>query len=149
MENIRRHFETEGLSTTAINLLTKSVKTSTTKAYNCSWSQWSRWCEERESDPVLAPVSKVLTFLAEQFVGGKQYRTINVLRSAISSAHVYVNNKPIGQHPLVIRLMRGVSICRPPQPRYQHTWDVASVTGYLSRLEANSNYTSAACGAPV
>ena len=60
-----------------------------------------------------------------------------MLRSAISSAHVYVNNKPIGQHPLVIRLMRGVSICRPPQPRYQHTWDVALVTGYLSRLGAN------------
>ena len=87
MENTRRHFETQGLSTTGINLLTKSVKTSTTKAYNCSWSQWSRWCEERESDPVLAPVSKVLTFLAEQFAGGKQYRTINVLGSAISSAH--------------------------------------------------------------
>ena len=102
-----------------------------------SWSQWSRWCEERESDPVLAPVSKVLTFLAEQFAEGKQYRTINVLRSAISSAHVYVSNKPIGQYPLVIRLMKGVSICRPPQPRYQHTWDVALVTGYLSRLGAN------------
>ena len=41
MENIKRHFETAGLSTTAISLLTKSVKTSTTKAYNCSWSQWS------------------------------------------------------------------------------------------------------------
>ena len=38
MENIRRHLETEGLFTTAINLLTKSVETSTTKAYNCSWS---------------------------------------------------------------------------------------------------------------
>ena len=77
--------------------------------------------------------------MAEQFAEGKQYRTINVLRSAISSAHVYANNKPIGQHPLVIRLMRGVSICRPPQSRYQHTWDVALVTEYLSlsRLGAN------------
>ena len=130
VENIRRHFETAGLSTTAINLLTKSVKTSTTKAYNCSWSQWSSWCEKRESDPVLAPVSEVLTFLAEQFAEGKQYRTINVLRSAISSAHVHVDSKPIGQHPLVVRLMRGVSICRPPQPRYQHKWNVAMVTEY-------------------
>ena len=59
VENIRRHFETAGLSTTAINLLTKSVKTSTTKAYNCSWTQWSSWCEKRENDPVLAPVSEV------------------------------------------------------------------------------------------
>ena len=139
VENIRRHFETAGLSTTAINLLTKSVKTSTTKAYNCSWSQWSSWCEKRESDPVLAPVSEVLTFLAEQFAEGKQYRTINVRRSAISSAHVHVDSKPIGQHPLVVRLMRGVSICRPPQPRYQHTWNVAMVTEYLSRLGGNDN----------
>ena len=139
MENIRRHFETEGLSTTAIDLLTNSVKTSTTKTYNCSWSQWSSWCKERESDPVLRPVSEVLTFLAEQFSEGKQYRTINVLRSAISSAHMHVNNKPIGQHPLVIRLMKGVSISRPPQPRYQHTWNVVTVTEYLSRLGDNSN----------
>ena len=67
-------------------------------------------------DPVLAPVSEVLTFLAKQFAEGKQYRTINVLRFAISSAHVHVDSKPIGQHPLVVRLMRGVSICQPPLP---------------------------------
>ena len=42
------------------NLLTKSVKTSTTKACNCFWSQWSSWREKRESDPVLVPVSEVL-----------------------------------------------------------------------------------------
>jgi hypothetical protein len=138
VENIRQHYETAGLSSTAIDLLTNSVKTSTTKAYNCSWSQWSRWCEGRESDHVLDPVSEVLTFLAEQFEQGKLYRTINVLRSAISSAHVYVDNKPIGQHPLIIKLMKGVSISRPPQPRYQHTWNVATVTKYLSLLGENA-----------
>ncbi len=97
--NIRRQFETAGLSTTAVDLLSNSIKTSTTKAYNCSWTQWSRWCETRESDPVFGPVLEVLTFLAEQFSNGKQYRTINVLRSAISSAHVHVDNEPIGRIP--------------------------------------------------
>ena len=137
--NIRRQFETAGLSATAVDLLSNSVKTSTTKTYNCSWSQWSRWCEERESDPVCGPVSEVLTFLAEQFSNGKEYRTINVLRSAISSAHVHVDNKPVGQHPLVVRLMKGVSISRPPQPRYQHTWNVQTVTDYLVGLGENSD----------
>ena len=80
VDNIRRQFETAGLSATAIDLLTNSVKTSTTKTYNCSWTQWSSWCEKRRSDPILGPVSEVLTFLAEQFSEGKQYRTINVLR---------------------------------------------------------------------
>ena len=31
---------------------------------------------------------------------------------------------PIGQHPLVKQLFKGVYNSRPPQPRYTHTWDV-------------------------
>ena len=46
VENINRHFETAVLSTTAINLLSKSAKTLTTKVYNCSWFQWSNWCKK-------------------------------------------------------------------------------------------------------
>ena len=76
--------------------------------------------------------------LGEQFEHGNQYRTINVLRSAISSAHVHVDNKLIGQHLLIIKLMKGVSISRPPQPRYQHTWNVATVTKYLSLFGENA-----------
>ena len=142
VDNIRRQFETAGLSATAIDLLTNNVKTSTTKTYNCSWTQWSSWCEKRKSDPILGPVSEVLTFLAEQFSEGKQYRTINVLRSAISSAHAHVDTKPIGQHPLVIKLMKGVAISRPPQPRYQLTWNVSTVTEYLSSLGENDNLST-------
>jgi hypothetical protein len=82
---------------------------------------------ERKSDPVLCPVSDILTFLAEQFSKGKEYRTVNVLRLSISSAHCHIDNKHVGQHPLVVRLMNGVSISRPPQPRCQHTWDVLSL----------------------
>ena len=78
-----------------------------------------------------------LTFLAEQFSQGKEYRSINVLRSAISSAHCHVDDKPVGQHPLIVRLMKGVSISRPPQPRYQHTWNVSVVTTYLASLGCN------------
>lgn len=34
--------------------------------------------------------------------------------------------------------MKGVSISRPPQPRYEHTWDVSVVTSYLAQLGENS-----------
>ena len=127
-----------GISEKAVELLCHSVKSTTTKTYNIAWSQWSGWCSERKSDPVLCPVSDILTFLAEQFAMGKEFRTVNVLRSAISSAHCHIDNKPAGQHPLVVRLMKGVSISRTPQPRYQHTWDVSVVTSYLSTLGDNS-----------
>ena len=43
VNNIRKQFETAGLSATAIDLLTNSVKISTTKTYNCSWTQWSSY----------------------------------------------------------------------------------------------------------
>ena len=135
-QHIRRCYETMRISEKAVELLCKSVKSSTTKTYNVSWAQWSRWCSERQSNPVLYPVPDISTFLAEQFSNGKEYRTVNVLRSAISSAHCHVDNKPVGQHALLIKRMKGVSISRPPQPRYQHTWDVSVVTSYLASLEA-------------
>ena len=141
LENIRQSFTAAGLSKTATELLSNSVKASTSKSYNCSWAKWSSWCQKRQSNPVLGPIEEILTFLAELFSDGKEYRTINVFRSAISSAHVYIDGKPVGQHPLVVRLMKGISISRPPQPRYQHTWDVAAVTDYLAKLGQNNSLT--------
>lgn len=137
MESIRKQFTSAGLSSTAVELLSNSVKTSTAKSYNCSWSVWSRWCDKRQSNPILCPINEILTFLAEQYSEGKEYRTINVLRSAISSTHTHVDDKPVGQHPLVIRLMKGISISRPPQPRYKMTWDVKTVTEFLNNLGDN------------
>ena len=107
LENIRQRYKTMGISEKAIELLCNNTKSSTSKTYNVSWAQWSRWCSERKSDPVSCPVSDILTFLAEQFSQGKEYRSINVLRSAISSAHCHIDDKPVGQHPLIVRLMKG------------------------------------------
>ncbi len=57
MENIRQNYKTMGISEKAVELLCNSVKSTTTKTYNVAWSQWSGWCSERKSDPVLRPVS--------------------------------------------------------------------------------------------
>lgn len=64
-------------------------------------------------------------FLATLFVQGLQHRTINTIRSAISTMHVQVNGAPIGQHPVVTRLMKGVYNMRPPAPKYSSSWKVA------------------------
>jgi len=52
--------------------------------------------------------------------------------------HSQVEGVPIGQHPLVSRLMKGVYNCRPPQPRYSSTWDVDTVIEHIQGLGANS-----------
>ena len=63
---------------------------------------------------------------------------VNVLRSAISSIHPWIEGKPVGQHPVITRLMKGIANERPPKPRYTTTtWDVSKVTTYLSALGEN------------
>ena len=53
--------------------------------------------------------------------------------------HKQVDGSPIGQHPLVTRLLKGVYNQRPPQPRYSATWDVDVVTKHLAAMGANAS----------
>ena len=52
--------------------------------------------------------------------------------------HERIEGLPIGQHPLVTRLMKGVYNLRPPRPRYSHTWDVDLVVQHIGE---NSDLT--------
>ena len=40
----------------------------------------------------------------------------------------------MGQHSLVVHLLKGMQSTRPLQPRYTHTWDMQLVTKYLDSL---------------
>ena len=53
--------------------------------------------------------------------------------------HPQVEGSPIGQHPLVSRLLKGVYNKRPPMPRYSSTWDVDVVTRYIASMGGNEN----------
>ena len=55
-------------------------------------------------------------------------------RPAISSCHPKIDGYPVGQHPMVVQLLKGMLNMRPPKPRYTHTWDVHLVTKYLDSL---------------
>ena len=55
--------------------------------------------------------------------------------------HEKVEGVPIGQDPLVRRLMKGVYNLRPPKPRYTYTWDVDMVTQYIAEMGENANLT--------
>jgi len=45
----------------------------------------------------------------------------------------------VGQHSLVVRLLKGAYNQRPPQPKYCHTWDVSQMLLYLSNLGSNDS----------
>ena len=68
---------------------------------------------------------------------GKQYRTVNTIRSVISMTHEEVDGTRVGQHPLVTRFLKGVFNSRPPAPKYMATWDMDKVLLYIKNLPSN------------
>ena len=76
-------------------------------------------------------------FLSDSFHNGLQYGTINTYRSALSNVLPPMEGFLVGQHPLVVRLMKGIQNSRPAMPRYQHCWDINQVLDYIKSLPAN------------
>ena len=54
-----------------------------------------------------------------------------------------VDGVPVGQHPIITRLVKGVFNVRPPIPRYCSTWDVQNVLNYLDSQGKHENSLSA------
>lgn len=134
---LNKRFEAEGFSPEVTKLLISATRTSTRRTYESSWKRWSCWCSKRKINPISAPINEILIFLTDCFNSGSAYRTLNVLRSAISSTHSKIDGYLIGQHPFVTQLLRGALLTRPPQPRYTQTWDVDAVLNYILSMEKN------------
>ena len=62
------------------------------------------------------------------------YESVNTARGALSSLGIVVDGCRAGNHPLVVRFMRGVFNLRTPQPRYTDTWDVQPVLQKLKSM---------------
>lgn len=139
MEGLRQQFEAREIPSNAVDLILSSWRSKTNANYNSAWRKWESWCKQRGAHPFSTDVSSILGFLADQFGEGKQYRSLNCYRSALSSTHLPVEGFPVGQHPLVVRLLKGAYNQRPPKPRYSHTWDVTQMLSYLSGLGSNES----------
>ena len=49
-----------------------------------------------------------------------------------------VNGTPIGQDPLVIRLLKGIYNTNPPEPRYLTMWDPEIVLNHMRKVDNES-----------
>ena len=76
-------------------------------------------------------------FLALSLEEGLEYRTINTYRSALSGVLPPMEGFPVGQHPLVVRLLKGILNPRPAMPRYQQSWDVNVALDNMRSLPGN------------
>ena len=137
MEYLRSHYRSQQLSTEATSLILSSWRSKTNKSYNSLFGRWHSWCCEHGHDPISGPVTNIANFLAELYSAGYQYNLLNSYQSAISSVHEKIDGYNAGQHPTIVRLLKGVYNDRPPLPRYSSTWNVQTVLDHLVALGDN------------
>ena len=102
---LRQHFEMQGLSPRAAELLIETWRGNTNYAYNTAWRKWLCWCTEWDIKP---NSTSVVSIMVDQFDMRLQYCTIYTLRSAISTTHPDIESSPVGSYPLVSRLLGGM-----------------------------------------
>jgi integrase len=94
---------------------------------------------ERGKNPLSADLGNILEFLSSLRVAGKAYNTINVHRSMLSMTLDSLEGGAIGEHPLVIRLMKACYNKNPPQPKYTVMWSPDKILLHLTSLGSNDS----------
>ena len=131
--SLNRQFEKRGFSEQTRKLLCASWRKGTQKDYVSKFKKFSSWCDSREIDPYTANLTQVAEFLTFLYTSGLQYRTIAGYRSMFSSVLESVENKPVGQHPYIVRLLKGIFNSRPPKARLLPEWDLPRVLKMLEK----------------
>jgi len=127
---ISKRLESSNLSSAAQNLILASWRPSTLKQYQSYLQRWERFCTSNAVDIYKPSVEQVIEFLTSLFNDSLGYSAINTARSALSSI-ITVGNTPIGEHPLICRLMKGAFQLKPSLPKYSYIWDVGQLFSYF------------------
>ena len=104
------------------------------KQYQTYHQRWRVFCSSRSINPISASLGDGLEFLHDQYENGLSYSAINTARSALSTIIFLPDGSSFGNHPLVIRFLKGVFESRPSLPRYKDIWNVSVVLDYLKTL---------------
>jgi integrase len=115
-----------------------SWKPATKTQYLSYLKQWKDYTNRQDVNPISPSISNVLDFLTELFNKGLSYSAINTARSSLSTV-VFIDDKPVGQHPFVVRFLKGTFNKRPAIPKTNVTWDPQTVLDYLKTLSPVKN----------
>lgn len=138
---LSQSYSAMGISVQTKSLLLTAWRKQTSSSYESAWRQWCSWCDKQQLNPLHATIQLVVNFLAYHFQAGKEYRTINVYRSALSTTLPKLDGFSIGQHPLVCETMKGIFQKKPPLPRYCSSWDISIALEYIKSLVDNEVLT--------
>ena len=137
VESFRGKTPSGELSTTASNLIKQSKSLGTRNHYKSAWKSFESRCNKEKVDPISCPLEHILNYLGSLYEKWREYNTINGHKSAISSLHKPIEGIPVGQHPSVTSLMKGISREKPPMPKYINIWDVDKVLEQFKQMPEN------------
>ena len=141
LQSFRSSIQEQGISDESFRIISAAWRKGTEKSYSSAWGKWLLWCSRTNTNPFPSSIGPVLDFLTKQFQEGKQYTTLNSYRSALSATLHHIDGRPVGQHPIVCRLLQGMFNERPPAPRYQQVWDISLVVRYFQAGQPTSELT--------
>ena len=131
---VRQHLQSQGISSSASDIIMQFWRTSTRVQYSSYIKKWLEFCRKWQINPVLPPVASGLNFLAELYHKGLSYSALNTARSALASVIILKGNQSFGNHPLVSRFLKGTFATRPALPKHKELWDVNTVLEHLKTL---------------
>ena len=132
---IRRQLQKQRISPEAAELIMSSWRQATQEQYATYIRKWMDFCSERNIDSFTPDVRSVSDFLTKISQARCGYSAINTARSSFSCFVLTDMGKPVGTHPLVVRLLK-VFFQQRPLPRNRVT------VGYLSGVDFHSGNTN-------
>lgn len=112
-----------------------SLADNSIKQYDCALKKWFGYCERNNQNPYEASIPTILHFLTELYNTGSQYGTLNSCRSALS----LILGPCVANDDRTSRFIKGVYRLRPPQPKYNVTWDTTLVLNKLGTQYPNES----------
>ena len=120
---VRDSIKTLNLPAETAEIVMQSCRASTRGRYDSIMREWGTFCAERKIDSVCPTINDILAFFTHLYGQGKEYNTIVMMKSVLSSIIHVPGVGIISQYPLVKRLLKGVFNSRPPKSKYECIWD--------------------------
>lgn len=141
MPIIKQQLSLTGLSNDTIDVIMASWRKSTSKQYNTYLTRWVAYCREQDIHVGEATIQDGLGFLTSLHKQGLGFSAINTARSALSSVMTLGDKTTFGEHPLVVRFLKGIFELKPSMPRYSVVWDVGTVFDYFLSMPVLEDLT--------
>lgn len=128
---------TRGIPEASLNVCMASFAEKTLIQYSSSIKSWWTYCESNGYNTFNATSTQVISFLTVKFEEGASYSSLNTHRSALST--ILGNKITLDEN--IHRFLRGVYRLKPPNPKYDYTWDTNKVLNYVSDLYPYTDIT--------